>query len=140
MADRRENAAPAPLGAVLRPATAPLLERIQVAAAASCRCGVKSPQPERHNDLCPFRLLAEVYDALTAPVLWCCHIRGPDEVHAAPDYETALAWADRFNAEHGPKARELDVLCAAAPALYPWGAENHAQALLTPLYPAEAEL
>ncbi len=30
--------------------------------------------------------------------LWCMHIEGPDDVHAAPDFWTALAWAAELNA------------------------------------------
>lgn len=30
-------------------------------------------------------------------ILWCCHVRGPDDVYAAPDYITALAWSDAIN-------------------------------------------
>lgn len=32
-----------------------------------------------------------------AKQLWCVHISGPDEEHAAPDYWTALAWAADLN-------------------------------------------
>lgn len=65
-----------------------------------------------------------------ADILWCCHVRGPDDVHAAPDYETALAWSDRFNdwISARPK-REHDPIMRAAPAIYPWSAEDHAAAL-----------
>ncbi|MGU3387218.1 hypothetical protein ACLBYG_22100 [Methylobacterium sp. D53M] len=30
--------------------------------------------------------------------LWCMHISGPDDLHAAPDYWTALAWCAELNA------------------------------------------
>lgn len=55
-------------------------------------------------------------------ILWCCHIRGPDDVHAAPDYETALKWADMVNA-YG------DCLPGAVPAIWPWSDEAHAEDL-----------
>ncbi len=29
-------------------------------------------------------------------MLWCLHVRAPDDVHPAPDYETALKWADHL--------------------------------------------
>jgi hypothetical protein len=70
-------------------------------------------------------------------ILWCCHIRGPDDVHAAPDYETALKWADMTNAINWrgkggkikPVASYDDCLLKAVPALWPWSAELHAEAL-----------
>lgn len=36
--------------------------------------------------------------------LWCVHIAGPDEEHAAPDFWTALAWAADLNAFMAKKA------------------------------------
>src|SRR4051794_35474892 len=36
-----------------------------------------------------FEATYEAPDTPAAGPLWCCHVRGPDEVHAAPDYETA---------------------------------------------------
>ena len=63
-------------------------------------------------------------------ILWCCHVRGPDDVHAAPDYETALAWSDRFNDWWAKQTkRENDPVMRAAPAVWPWSAEAHADAL-----------
>jgi hypothetical protein len=67
------------------------------------------------------------------PLLWCCHVRGPDDVHAAPDYETALKWSDMVNewsakTNEGVK-QEDQVWAKAAPALWPWSPENHAEAL-----------
>lgn len=29
--------------------------------------------------------------------LWCMHVAGPDDIHAAPDFWTALAWAAELN-------------------------------------------
>ena len=65
-------------------------------------------------------------------ILWCCHVRGPDDVHAAPDYDTALRWADITNAlnwrGHTPESYD-DCLLKAVPAIWPWSAEAHAENL-----------
>lgn len=66
-------------------------------------------------------------------MLWCCHVRGPDEVHAAPDYETALRWADMVNAidermmRTGALAGSACPLMRAVPAPWPWSPEAHAE-------------
>lgn len=64
-------------------------------------------------------------------ILWCCHVRGPDDVHAAPDYETALKWSDYMNDTFGPHTRtdENFPIIRAAPAIWPWSAEAHAENL-----------
>lgn len=70
-------------------------------------------------------------------ILWCCHVRGPDDVHAAPDYATALKWSDISNAINWrglggtvvPPASYDDCLLKAAPAVWPWSAESHAESL-----------
>lgn len=70
-------------------------------------------------------------------ILWCCHVRGPDDVYAAPDYETALKWSDITNALNWrgregkiePPASYDDCLLKAAPAVWPWSAEAHAENL-----------
>ncbi len=36
--------------------------------------------------------------------LWCMHIEGPDDLHAAPDFWTALAWAAELNTFIAEKA------------------------------------
>lgn len=65
-------------------------------------------------------------------MLWCCHVRGPDDVYAAPDYETALKWADMTNAlnwrGHHPLSYD-DCLIKAVPAPWPYSAESHAENL-----------
>lgn len=69
----------------------------------------------------------------TLPLLWCCHVRGPDDVHPAPDYQTALKWSDMINDwSDEANARFKDgekVMSKAAPALWPWSPESHAQNL-----------
>lgn len=66
-------------------------------------------------------------------VLWCCHVLGPDDLHAAPSYEAALAHATALNAAIDGRVAEhpelADVLCKAVPALWPWSPEGHASAL-----------
>lgn len=67
-----------------------------------------------------------------ADILWCCHVRVPDDVHAAPDYATALKWADLTNAldwRGQPPVSFEDCLLKAVPALWPWTAEAHAEDL-----------
>lgn len=69
---------------------------------------------------------------MTRPdILWCCHVRGPDDVHAAPDYATALKWSDEMMAidraiDHSdPNMPYL----SAVPAPWPHSAESHAEDL-----------
>ena len=68
--------------------------------------------------------------------LWCVHIAGPDELHAAPDYWTALGWAADLNAfmvkraaaeqwaadENWPRVQAI-----VQP--WPWTSEQHAESL-----------
>lgn len=63
--------------------------------------------------------------------LWCCHVRGPDEVHAAPDYATALTWADVCLAIDRMVDHSDDLMpfLSATPALWPHSAESHAEDL-----------
>jgi hypothetical protein len=64
-------------------------------------------------------------------ILWCCHVRGPDDVHAAPDYETALKWSDsltvrdREMVDAGECVPLLPFLNAVL-AVWPHSAESHA--------------
>jgi hypothetical protein len=68
-------------------------------------------------------------------ILWCCHVRGPDDVYAAPDYDTALKWSDVLNAINWrglrgavvPPSSYDDCLIKAAPGIWPWSAEAHAE-------------
>jgi hypothetical protein len=82
----------------------------------------------------------EIYDeAAFVGILWCCHVRGPDDIYAAPDYETALKWSDMINATNwraeNPSVRIKDPTCfedclvKAVPALWPYSAEEHAKDL-----------
>lgn len=63
-------------------------------------------------------------------MLWCLHVRASDDVHPAPDYETALKWADylfeRFDKPTILSGDENRPLLMAVPAPWPWSAESHA--------------
>lgn len=62
-------------------------------------------------------------------ILWCCHVRGPDDVHAAPDYATALAWADGcldLDRAIDHHADPLLPYLSAIAAPWPYSAESHA--------------
>lgn len=67
---------------------------------------------------------------MSEDILWCCHVRGPDDVLAAPDYETALMWADRINEVGGDLARKMDILYSAVPAPWPHSKDSHQYDLL----------
>lgn len=87
------------------------------------------------------RLRTGVAQQPPSAFLWCCHVRGPDDVYAAPDYETALAWSDILNEMNWrsgayPKplgfqnpASYADCLVKATPAPWPYSAEAHAEDL-----------
>lgn len=72
------------------------------------------------------------------PLLWCCHVRGPDDIYAAPDYVTALAWSDAMNEINwkansrlniGDPTSFQDCLIKAVPAPWPHSPEAHAKNL-----------
>lgn len=60
-------------------------------------------------------------------ILWMMHVRGPDDIYPAPDYDTAVAWCDYVN---DVLAKRLpDVMMKAVPAVYPRTREEHAAGL-----------
>lgn len=65
--------------------------------------------------------------------LWAAHVIGPDEYHAFPSREAAEDWALKMNALLVEKNRkdpsEFWPICWAVPAIWPWDAESHAEAL-----------
>ncbi|MFG1388782.1 hypothetical protein [Xanthobacter versatilis] len=61
-------------------------------------------------------------------ILWCAHVRGPDDVVACADYEAAVKFCDKINAVAKTVAH-LDVMCIAYPAVWPWDASSHADGL-----------
>lgn len=95
----------------------------------------RRPIDNEFSDDVESALLIAGYNPQTNPepeTLWCCHVRGPDDVYAAPDFKTALEWADSINAlnwrRHQPVSYE-DCLLKALPAPWPWSAEAHAENL-----------
>jgi hypothetical protein len=67
--------------------------------------------------------------ALAAPAesLWMMHVRGPDDIYPAPDYETALAWSDYVNDVLAKAVPE--VMTKAVPAIWTGTPEQHAEGL-----------
>lgn len=64
--------------------------------------------------------------------MWCCHVRGPDDVLPAPNYATALKWADICLAQDRITAKANDPnlpYLSAVPSPWPWSAEAHAKSL-----------
>lgn len=60
-------------------------------------------------------------------ILWMMHVRGPDDIYPAPDYDTVVAWCDYVN---DVLAKRLpDVMMKAVPAVYPRTREDHAAGL-----------
>ena len=67
------------------------------------------------------------------PVLWCCHVRGPDELIPCESYEAARKQADELNYHFAPtkwhKPHEFDPSIIAAPMVWPHDAKSHAEGL-----------
>jgi len=59
--------------------------------------------------------------------LWCLHIEGPDEVHAAPSWEHAQKAADLFNAAFSGPSAQMEVTMRAEVAPWPHSAASHAK-------------
>lgn len=65
-------------------------------------------------------------------ILWCCHVRGPDDVIAESSYDEALKTADEINARDFRIAIERhphELLTRAVPAIWPWSPESHSESL-----------
>jgi hypothetical protein len=62
-------------------------------------------------------------------MLWCVHVLGPDDVHAAPSYEEADARAREFNMLAHVGGTSEHILCFAYAAPWPHGADGHAEGL-----------
>lgn len=63
-------------------------------------------------------------DDASRKLLWMMHVRGPDDIYPAPDYETAVSWCDYVNdllAKAAP-----DVMTKAVPAIWTGTPEAHA--------------
>ena len=63
---------------------------------------------------------------MSSEILWCAHVRGPDDVVACIDYDAAVKLCDQINAVAKTATADLDVLCTAYPAIWPWDAAGHA--------------
>ncbi|MFG1302209.1 hypothetical protein V5F49_20690 [Xanthobacter sp. V3C-3] len=63
-------------------------------------------------------------------ILWCAHVRGPDDVVAATSYADATALCDEINGV-AKKVAHLDVMCVAYPAVWPWDEASHTASLAT---------
>lgn len=59
--------------------------------------------------------------------LWCMHVLGPDDVHAAPSKEAAQRACDRYYAHFGDQYP--DVLLRFVVAEWPHSPESHAEDL-----------
>ena len=76
--------------------------------------------------------LARLYEAAPASplpeggLLWMMHVRGPDDIYPAPDYETAVSWCDIANGFNGDSKSPL---IRAVPAIWTGTSESHAAGL-----------
>ena len=57
-------------------------------------------------------------------LLWMMHVRGPDDIYPAPDYETAVSWCDYVNDVLAKAA--LEVMTKAVPAIWTLSPQEHA--------------
>lgn len=109
---------------------------------ATCRCGVPEGQEGAHRTDCPLygamsmNDIAATSDRLARrmggrfvvkepagdPRLWCLHHIGADEVHPAPDFETAWKWATWANERFADAAD----ICRFTVSVWPWSADQHA--------------
>jgi len=66
-------------------------------------------------------------------LLWCCHVRGPDELTPCESYEEARKQSDELNYHFAPtkwhKPHEFDPVIIAAPMIWPHDAKSHAEGL-----------
>lgn len=61
------------------------------------------------------------------PDLWCVHILGPDDLHAAPSKAYAEVASDLHNRSFADLSVKQDVVCKAVVAPWPYSAESHAE-------------
>lgn len=61
--------------------------------------------------------------------IWCLHILGPDDVHAAPSKAYAEVAADLHNARFSKATKESGVMCKAVVAPWPHDSASHARGL-----------
>lgn len=65
-------------------------------------------------------------------ILWCVHILGMDDVHAAPSHLAAATHANEMNKilYSQPDKKMADILCFAYAAPWPHSKEDHAKNLV----------
>ena len=66
-------------------------------------------------------------------ILWCCHVRGPDDVIPTVSYDEAVKLADHINnisIRLGMERSPFEWLSRAVPAVWPHSAESHAEDLV----------
>lgn len=61
--------------------------------------------------------------------LWMVHVIGPDDVHPAPDFDTAVQWCAEQNAFFGPVSAAGGITLKFVPALWNGTPEEHAAGL-----------
>lgn len=64
----------------------------------------------------------------SAKILWCVHVIGPDDLHAAPDFEAAVRMAAELSGALAPHL-STDISCLPVVAVWPWSAKAHAESL-----------
>lgn len=134
----------------LRTALSYLLEQTETPPEKNCSCHLSPPCSN-----CDWSDLREAIDdaeaalrlpeTTTAATLWCLHLRGPDDVHAAPSKAHAEAAAATYNAAFKEKAARAGILFEAVAAPWPHSAESHAASVanfipecILPAWQAEA--
>lgn len=67
----------------------------------------------------------------SANILWCCHVRGPDDVVPCLTYDEAIRLCDdvdTYRRVFERKHPDEDIMLSAHPAVWPWSAAEHARA------------
>lgn len=74
--------------------------------------------------------LSEKIEANANLTLWCVHVLGPDDVHAAPSHDAAVIHARQLNKTVHRRVELLDdILCFAYAAPWPHSPKSHAEDL-----------
>lgn len=105
----------------------------------SDECGVCHGKGEFMRQInVPWIVMKEIYRSMyksalnaskgeSSPDLWCVHILGPDDLHAAPSRAYAEVAADLHNRRFADLSAKLDVVCKAVAAPWPYSRESHAE-------------
>ncbi|WP_341893791.1 hypothetical protein [Ferrovibrio terrae] len=75
---------------------------------------------------------AEAKAAFLREILWCCHVRGPDDVMACDDKEHAERVAGALSKQFKALSGKMDVMFDPVAAPWPHSAEAHAGDLSSP--------